>query len=156
MMQSRWNWGFRGCTCRGALKEVQLHGCNLQACTYRDLLAEVHLQGFTCTPRFCPVPLNTLYYYEYPQIYKPSPTPELCRPCDYMLYLKYHTDKPGGLILDLGGRHDLLTISLHTPLPIFRHSACTALLISQKHIDFDENFGFTFSSQFRRSLLIGP
>ena len=130
MMQSRWNWGFRGC----ALVGVHLERCNctgalagvhLQGCTCKGALAGVHLQGFTCTPRFCPVPLNTLYYYEYPQIYKPSPTPELCRPCDYMLYLKYHTDKPGGLILNLGGRHNLLTILLRAPLPIFRPSACT-------------------------------
>ena len=148
------------CTCRGALREVQLHGCtcrgalarvHLQGCTCRG----AHLQGFTCTPRFCPVPLNTLYYYEYPQIYKPSPTPELCRPCDYMLYLKYHTDMPGGLILDLGGRHNLLTISLRAPLPISRPSACTALLIAQK-LRFRQKVRITFSSQFRRSLLIGP
>ena len=117
MIQSRWNWGFRGCTCRGALREVQLQGCtcrgalagvHFQGCTSRGALPGVHFQGFNCTPRFVQVPLNTLYYYEHPQIYKLSPAPELCRPCDYMLYLKYHTDKPDGLILDLGGRHNLL------------------------------------------------
>ena len=97
---------------------------------YRPILVSVlvldlsQISGFGRTP-ILPGSFNHFILQRAPPIYKPSTAPELCRPCDYMFYLKYHTDKPVGLILDLGGRHNLLTISLRAPLPIFKPSACT-------------------------------